>query len=319
MTRVENIPWVEKYRPSKLASVVLDPVNRTILDNILKSNYFPNLLLYGPPGTGKTTTIINLVKEYQDKNGNMNQGLMIHLNASDDRGVDTIRNQICSFVSSKGLFSDGMKFIILDEVDYMTKNAQLALRCLLNSECSENVRYCLICNYSSRIDESLQNDLLRLRFNQLPPPLIVSFLREIATKEKLCFTEQMLSAIQTSYQSDIRSMINMLQTQQNLAHPYHVATSDDYAEIMDKFLNEKYTVTELIKYVLEHCRIHRCNESAFIKNFLSYVIRCREDLITRDRIALMSRTLHDRDTKPTLVLRYFVSSFANSVRDDGPE
>ena len=114
-------------------------------------------------------------------------------------------------------------------------------------------------------------------------------------------------------------MINMLQTQQNLAHPYHVATSDDYAEIMDKFLNENYTVTELIKYVLEHCRIHRCNESAFIKNFLSYVIRCREDLITRDRIALMSRTLHDRDTKPTLVLRYFVSSFAKSVRDDGPE
>ena len=319
MTRVDNIPWVEKYRPSRLDSVVLDPVNKTILDNILKSNYFPNLLLYGPPGTGKTTTIINLVKEYQDKNGNMNQGLMIHLNASDDRGVDTIRNQICSFVSSKGLFSDGMKFIILDEVDYMTKNAQLALRCLLNSECSENVRYCLICNYSSRIDESLQNDLLRLRFNQLPPPLIVSFLREIAIKEGICFTEQMLSAIQTSYQSDIRSMINMLQTQQNLEHPYHVATSHDYGVIMDKFLDKSCSVADLLKHVHEHCRIHRCNECAFIKTFLSYVIRCREDLITRDRIALMSRTVHDRDTKPTIVLRYFVSSFARSVRDDGPE
>ena len=157
MPNGDNIPWVEKYRPSSLDNVVLDEVNRTLLDNILKTNYFPNLLLYGPPGTGKTTTIINLVKQYQLSNNNTNQGLMIHLNASDDRGVDTIRNQICSFVSSKGLFSNGMKFIILDEVDYMTKNAQLALRCLLNSECSENVRYCLICNYSSRIDESLQN------------------------------------------------------------------------------------------------------------------------------------------------------------------
>ena len=92
------MPWVEKYRPSCFDDIVLDPVNKTILSNILKTNYFPNLLFYGPPGTGKTTTIINLVNSYQEKLNMKNKGLMIHLNASDERGIDIIRNQINSFV-----------------------------------------------------------------------------------------------------------------------------------------------------------------------------------------------------------------------------
>lgn len=147
-----GVPWVEKHRPSSMGSIVLDDINRDILTNVLKSNYFPNLLLHGPPGTGKTTTIINLVKEYQTQNDELNKGLMIHLNASDDRGIDTIRSQISQFVGTQGLFTQGLKFVILDEVDYMTKTAQQALRCLLNAH-RGNVRFCLICNYISRIDE----------------------------------------------------------------------------------------------------------------------------------------------------------------------
>jgi replication factor C subunit 3/5 len=85
---------------------------------------------------------------------------MIHLNASDERGIDIIRNQINSFVNSKSLFNNGMKFVILDEVDYMTKNAQMALRYLLQGY-NSNVRFCLICNYISRIDEALQNEFVR--------------------------------------------------------------------------------------------------------------------------------------------------------------
>ena len=136
---MSGVPWVEKYRPNDFSSIVLDEMNREILSNILEFRYFPNLLLYGPPGTGKTTTIINMVKAYQRVTGeDVNKCSMIHLNASDERGIDIIRNQINQFVNSKGLFSEGMKFVILDEVDYMTKNAQLALRCLLNMK-SDNV------------------------------------------------------------------------------------------------------------------------------------------------------------------------------------
>ena len=177
-------PLVEKYRPTNFDDIVLDPVNKIILKNIIETSYFPNLLFYGPPGTGKTTTIINLVNAYQEKLHGKNKGLMIHLNASDERGIDIIRNQINCFVNSKPLFYQGMKFVILDEVDYMTKNAQQALRYLLQSY-SNSVRFCLICNYISRIDEGLQNEFLRLRFNQLPQEDIINFLHQISEKEQL--------------------------------------------------------------------------------------------------------------------------------------
>ena len=144
-----STPWVEKYRPTNFDDIVLDEINRTILENIINKGYFPNLLFYGPPGTGKTTTIINLVKEFQAKykssncpcetgdssGSNDGLGTVIHLNASDERGVDVIRSQISAFVNTKSLFGGGnkLKFIILDEVDYMTKNAQIALRYLINN------------------------------------------------------------------------------------------------------------------------------------------------------------------------------------------
>ena len=86
---------------------------------------------------------------------------MIHLNASDERGIDIIRNQIHSFVRTMNLFESGFKFVILDEVDYMTRSAQQALKCLIQ-EYNDNVKYCLICNYISKIDESLQ---VRSRLN----------------------------------------------------------------------------------------------------------------------------------------------------------
>ena len=90
-----DIPWVEKYRPNNFDNIVLDSTNRKLLTNIIKKNTFPNLLLYGPPGTGKTTTIINLINKYQEINNYTHKkGYTIHLNASDDRGIDIIRNQI---------------------------------------------------------------------------------------------------------------------------------------------------------------------------------------------------------------------------------
>jgi DNA polymerase III delta prime subunit len=94
MQENHTIPWVEKYRPTRLEDIVLEPINRQIFENILHTRYFPNLLLYGPPGTGKTTTIINLINAYQERYNQKNKGLMIHLNASDERGIDIIRNQI---------------------------------------------------------------------------------------------------------------------------------------------------------------------------------------------------------------------------------
>jgi len=203
MTEIDKkMPWVEKYRPCKLEDIVLTDVNKTILENIIEKNYFPNLLLYGPPGTGKTTTIINLINKFQTINNQKNKGLMIHLNASDERGIDIIRSQINQFVNSKSLFVNGIKFVILDEVDYMTKNAQQALKYLLQGYV--NIRFCLICNYISKIDGSLQNEFLRLRFNQLPEKNIIYFLSKINKYENLNLSKKVLVSIQKLFKSDIR-------------------------------------------------------------------------------------------------------------------
>ena len=139
----KNIPWIEKYRPDKFENIVLDEINQSLLKNIIETNHFPNILFYGPPGTGKTTTIINVINSYQEKYNQKNKDLMIHLNASDERGIDIIRNQISQFVNSKCLFNKGLKFVILDEVDYMTKNAQQALKYLLQKY-PDNVRFCFM-------------------------------------------------------------------------------------------------------------------------------------------------------------------------------
>ena len=212
---LDYIPWVEKYRPQNFEDIVLDSNNKIIFENMIEKNYIPNILLYGPPGTGKTTTIINLINKFQSKNNQLNKGLMIHLNASDERGIDIIRNQINNFVNSKTLFNVGIKFIILDEVDYMTKNAQLALKYLLQ-EYKENIRFCLICNYISKIDNSLQNEFVKLRFNQLPKCKIINFLNIINKFEKLNLKNDQINDIQINFKSDIRSMINYMQSNQHI-------------------------------------------------------------------------------------------------------
>lgn len=233
--------WVEKYRPTNFNDIVLSPNNRKIFKNIIDMNYFPNLLFYGPPGTGKTTTIINLINEYQTKYSKINSSTIIHLNASDERGIDIIRNQINQFVKSMNLFETGLKFVILDEVDYMTKNAQQALKYILQTSI-HNVRFCLICNYISKIDESLKNEFICIRFNQLPPEYICNFLQNIVVKEGISLKPSTIQSIQKMYGSDIRSMINFIQLNQNLNiedWERNIITDDDFHQLHEVIMKMK--------------------------------------------------------------------------------
>ena len=283
-------PWVEKYRPDTFQDIVLDPLNKKILENIIKSEHFPNLLFYGPPGTGKTTSIINLIKSYQEHSNNQN--LMIHLNASDERGIDIIRNQINSFVNSKSLFNNGMKFVILDEVDYMTKNAQIALRYLLQNYKS-NVRFCLICNYISRIDEALQNEFVRLRFNQLPENKIINFLNIINEKEKLQYSSETIYLIQKLFNSDIRSMINYMQSNEQIIYNKKIIQDKLWdklsIDIKIKSLNEN------LKFISLMSNEYNIDKKNIIKNYLNYIIRNNKSIVTNDFLCFVENIMHIPD------------------------
>jgi len=294
-------PWVEKYRPKTFDEIVLDPLNKTILENIIKEEYFPNLLFYGPPGTGKTTSIINLIKSFQsDKNS---KNLMIHLNASDERGIDIIRNQINSFVNSKSLFNNGMKFVILDEVDYMTKNAQIALRYLLQGY-NSNVRFCLICNYISRIDEALQNEFVRLRFNQLPEYEIIKFLKNINDKESLNFKNDSLKLIQNLFNSDIRSMINYMQSNENLINDKKIIKNELWDTVISSIKENdlKYNIEQINDLSSEY-NIEKRN---ILKNMLNYIIRYKKEYVNSKLLDITENIMHISDCNQDILVNYSI-------------
>ena len=290
----ENIPWVEKYRPSNFDDIVLEPLNRQLFQNILNNNYFPNLLFYGPPGTGKTTTIMNLISEYNNRYNKNSKGSVIHLNASDERGIDIIRNQIFQFVKSNNFFNNGLKFVILDEVDYMTKNAQHALKYLLQTT-SYNVRYCLICNYISKVDTSLKNEFISIRFNQLPSSDIHSFIKQIIDNEKLNINNETIEMIQNMYNSDIRSMINFIQLNQTYNKlESNILTSSIWEEML-KILTTPKKQPLLNTYIQELSIKYNIDKKTIIKKYLNYIIRNKSNLITENFLIKIELLLHTND------------------------
>jgi replication factor C subunit 3/5 len=303
----QSIPWVEKYRPAHFDDIVLDPINRKIFQNILDKNYFPNLLFYGPPGTGKTTTIINMINEYQNKYNQKNKGTVIHLNASDERGIDIIRNQIYQFVKSKNFFDVGLKFVILDEVDYMTKNAQQALKYLLQSS-NYNVRFCLICNYISKIDESLKNEFICIRFNQLPKDDIYKFIKNIAVNENLELSDTIIEKIQQIYNSDIRSMINFMQLHQNIKLWDANIITDSVLENLHNLMLKKESIVKIIPTINEISIQYNMDKKNIIKNYFNYIIRKKKEIITTDFLTMVEVIMHSNDSNIDFTIKFFIYS-----------
>ena len=300
-------PFVEKHRPKKFDDIVLDPLNKTVLTNIIKTSHFPNLLFYGPPGTGKTTTIINTIQEYQQYTyGKYDSGLTIHLNASDERGIDIIRNQISSFVSSCPLFSSGIKFVILDEVDYMTKNAQQALKYLLQ-EYPSNVRFCLICNYISKIDEGLQNEFLKLRFDQLPPENVISFLAKLSKEENICLNTSVLKSIQQLYKSDIRSMVNYIQTNQDvLKDDFNIIGDETWTGLYDIVSNYGSTSNEsMVLYIHKLSVQYNIDTKNIIVIFLNFMIRNHKPIVTSEFLVFTEIIIHSDVINETTIQYFF--------------
>jgi len=261
------LPWIEKYRPQDLKNIILDSETSTIFNNMIKFNYYPNMILYGPPGTGKTTTIMCLLKHYPYSNH------IIHLNASDERGIEVIRTQLYAFIHTKGLFQNQMKFIILDEVDSMTKQAQTSLITLLTNT---NVRFCLICNYISKLIPSLRDYFLLIPFYNTSNDN--SYIKNIIKSENLKLKKSIVDDIIFNYSPDLRSIVNSLQAYQS--YPYPLICKKIIKLNCVKY---NYTIKQYIKKV--------CLKDYLIKLFLhmiNYNINTELILMMKDLILVKS-------------------------------
>eukprot|EP01038_Epipyxis_sp_PR26KG_P009764 gene9764-13135_t len=209
-----NLPWVEKYRPKSLDELIAHEEIIQILNKLIDNNKLPHLLFHGPPGTGKTSTIIACAKKmYGEKYSSMT----LELNASDDRGIDVVRNQIKEFAGTMKLFSSGVKLIILDEADAMTSDAQAALRRVIEKYTS-NTRFCMICNYVNKIIPALQSRCTRFRFAPLKPDQIRSRLNGVILSERVNATNEGKQAILELACGDLRRVLNLLQST-HMAYP----------------------------------------------------------------------------------------------------
>lgn len=306
MKKTNGIPWCEKYRPKIFDDIILENNNRQIFENILKKNRFPHLLFYGPPGAGKTTSAENLINTYQELHHKKNKETIIHLNASDERGIEVIRNQIHQFVKCNNMFETGFKFVILDEVDYMTKNAQQALKNLLQN-CNDNVRFCLICNYICKIDESLKNEFICIRFNQLPEKEIVGFVRNIANCEQLDISDETICNIQKMFQSDVRSMVNFLQLHQNdNTWKQYVINDVIWEELYSLFItcNDDNIIIQWILNITNHSG--NMDIKTCIRKFFHFIITKHSEMVNRNLLNIAETLLHPIETNEYM-LPYFVS------------
>jgi len=241
--KVEEI-WTEKYRPKKFSEIVgqEDTVKR--LEAFVKNKSLPHCLFSGPAGVGKTTTALVIAMELFGDKWHQN---FLELNASDERGIDTIRTKVKDFARTVPL-EMGFKIIYLDEADALTRDAQQALRRTMEKY-AEITRFILACNYVSKIILPIQSRTAIFKFKPIEEKAMKKFLEKIAKNEKLNIEENVYDAIYEISEGDMRRAINILQTAASLGKKiteetiYSVTSNpnpEDIKKMISFALNKKF-------------------------------------------------------------------------------
>uniref|UniRef100_A0A8C4QIA4 Replication factor C (activator 1) 4 n=1 Tax=Eptatretus burgeri TaxID=7764 RepID=A0A8C4QIA4_EPTBU len=240
-----HVPWVEKYRPRTVDDVAHQDEVVAVLKNIIAGGDLPNLLFYGPPGTGKTSTILAAARDLFGSSLLSNR--VLELNASDDRGIAVVRDRVKGFAQQAlcGSRQDGrptppFKLIILDEADSMTQPAQAALRRTMERQ-ARSTRFCLICNYISRIIEPLTSRCSKFRFRPLPEAAQHARLEEIANGEGLALAEGAISELVASAAGDLRRAVTLLQGANRLVGHNQLVTATLIRDIAGTVPEERIT------------------------------------------------------------------------------
>ncbi|KAJ7738507.1 P-loop containing nucleoside triphosphate hydrolase protein [Mycena maculata] len=235
-------PWVEKYRPKTIDDVSAQEHTVAVLQKTLTSTNLPHMLFYGPPGTGKTSTILALSRQLFGPDNFRNR--VLELNASDERGISIVRDKIKNFARqtprAQAVASDGKeypcppyKIIILDEADSMTQDAQGALRRIMETY-ARITRFCLVCNYVTRIIEPLASRCSKFRFTPLDSTSSTSRLAYIANAENINVDAPTIDALISTSSGDLRRAITYLQSASRLSsstNPPTPVTPTDIQEI----------------------------------------------------------------------------------------
>ncbi|XP_030374014.1 replication factor C subunit 4 [Scaptodrosophila lebanonensis] len=244
-------PWVEKYRPRSVEDVVEQAEVVAVLRKCVEGADLPNMLLYGPPGTGKTSTILAAARQIF---GDMYCDRILELNASDERGINVVRTKIKNFaqLTASGVRPDGrpcppFKIIVLDEADSMTHAAQAALRRTMEKE-SRSTRFCLVCNYVSRIIVPITSRCTKFRFKPLGEEKIIARLQHICELEGVKIEPDAYKSIVQISGGDMRRAITTLQSCYRLKGAEHCVSSADLLE-MSGIIPESY-----LHDYLEVCR-----------------------------------------------------------------
>lgn len=205
---MDYLPWIEKYRPKNIDDIISHHQNIETIKKLLFGGALPHLLFYGSPGTGKTSTISALASEIYGDNIRL---MVMKLDASDDRGINSVREDIKGFAEKSNMFQKGVKLIILDEADSMTFDAQFALRRIIEKY-STSIRFCLICNYENKIIPAIRSRCANFRFSNIDNKHICTKLYSIVHKENIKYENNTIEIIANLAKGDLRKAINLLQS-----------------------------------------------------------------------------------------------------------